>query len=167
MGVETSIIATVAAPPARVIPIVTDLGTYPEWLSLVTEAELVEPVDGEDGPVWSLTLRAKVGPFARSKRLRMARTERSERGAVFTRAEVDGRDHATWRMTTSVAPSPSAGSTDFSNSTDSPDSTDSSNSTVTTELFYDGSLWSGPLEAILRSEAELAEERLGELVRRS
>lgn len=143
---ETSIIASIAAPPEQVTPVVTDLATYPQWLSLVTDATPADPADGDAGPAWSLTLRAKVGPFARSKRLRMVRTEERPDGAVFTRAEVDGRDHATWRMTATVAPAPSAGST------------------VTTELFYDGALWSGPLEAILRAEAELAEERLGELV---
>ncbi len=143
---ETSIIASIAARPEQVTPIVTDLATYPEWLSLVTEAAPAEPAEGDVGPAWSLTLRAKVGPFARSKRLRMVRTEERPDGAVFTRAEVDGRDHATWRMTTTVTAEGDAACT------------------VTTGLFYDGSLWSGPLEAILRSEAELAEERLDELV---
>ena len=45
-----------------------------------------------DEPAWEVELRARVGPFARSKRLRMALTEMvTDRLVVFERAEIDGR----------------------------------------------------------------------------
>ena len=67
-----------------------DLGTYPAWLGLVTAAE----PDGDN--TWVVTLRARLGPLARSKRLRMVRTERSADSVRFERREVDGRDHSEW-----------------------------------------------------------------------
>ena len=53
--------------------VIRDLGTYPKWLEIVHFAEAVDSKDGLQA--WSVELRAKIGPFARSKRLRMVRTQ--------------------------------------------------------------------------------------------
>ncbi len=113
-----------------------DLGTYPAWLTLVTGAE----PDGADA--WLVTLRARLGPLARSKRLRMVRTELLEHSVRFERAETDGRDHAEWVLTASLEP---AG-----------DST----SEVKVHLHYGGALWTAPLEIVLASFEGSAAERL-------
>ena len=58
---------------------VRDLDRYPAWLSIVPRADRQPaPAEGRadaDGhPAWAVELRAKLGPLARSKRLRMVRT---------------------------------------------------------------------------------------------
>lgn len=113
-----------------------DLGTYPEWLTLVTG---VAP-DGPDA--WLVTLRARLGPLARSKRLRMVRTELLEHSVRFERAETDGRDHAAWVLTASLEP------------------TGESTCDVKVHLHYGGALWSAPLEIVLASFEGSAAERL-------
>ncbi len=143
---QTTITADITAPPHHVLEIVSDLATYPRWLSVVSEAAPTEAIDTEPSPIWIITLRAKVGPFARSKRLRMARLGITDTEAVFERAEIDGREHSTWRMVSSVAEGPAG-------------------SLLSMDLSYDGSMWSGPLEAILQSEASDAGPRLSELAR--
>ena len=114
-----------------------DLGTYPEWLTLVTSAE----PDGDD--TWLVTLRARLGPLARSKRLRMVRTELDETSVKFTRAETDGRNHAEWILTAGLEP---IGPT---------------TSEVKVHLHYGGALWSAPLEIVLASFEGSAADRLG------
>ena len=57
-----------------------DLSTYPEWLALVTEAE------PQGDHTWLVTLRARLGPLARSKRLRMVRTQLLDDSVRFERA---------------------------------------------------------------------------------
>lgn len=123
---------TVAAPASRVFPFVARLEAYPAWLPLVHEAIIAE---GGTQPAWEVELRARVGPFARSKRLRMQRTDFvDDRLAVFERAEVDGRQHARWALRAEL--DEHAGAT-----------------TVTMHLAYDGSLWTGGLlEKVLEEE---------------
>lgn len=125
----------VPAPLAEVVPFVVDLGAYPQWMPAVHS---VEP----DGPAgsWNVELRAKVGPFARSKRLRMVRTshESDEGGEtiVFERCEVSGRTHSRWEMTVRLAPRDGA-------------------CHVTIDLHYGGSLWSaGVLDHVLAGAIE-------------
>ena len=60
--------------PERLFGWVDDLAHYPEWLDIVPRATPVEARDGDPGPAWSVDLRGRLGPFARSKRLRMVRT---------------------------------------------------------------------------------------------
>ncbi|HEY6414605.1 MAG TPA: hypothetical protein VIX41_00150, partial [Acidimicrobiales bacterium] len=60
--------------PERLFGWVDDLAHYPEWLDIVPRATPVEAQDGDPGPAWSVDLRGRLGPFARSKRLRMVRT---------------------------------------------------------------------------------------------
>ncbi len=135
--------ASVAAPIERIAEIIGDLGTYPSWLDLVTAATPDEAQSPDDHPSWLVTIRAKVGPFARSKKLRMVRTsvDRSEAGATFRfeRREIDGRNHSGWTLEASVATNGDRGlAVDLG-------------STVIMDLRYDGGLWTAPLEPILGS----------------
>ncbi len=131
----------VPAPPRSVWPHVEMLDRYPPWMRLVHRVEAVDPIDGN--PAWDVELRAKVGPFARSKRLRMARTACSEGSFVrFERAEFDGRDHAEWTLSTTLIGSETG-------------------SVVAAELFYGGDLWTGGvLERVLEQEIRQAKSSL-------
>ena len=125
-------------------PHVSRLEAYPPWLRLVHRAELVTE---EPRPTWDVELRARVGPFARSKRLRMQRVElEPDRGARFERAEVDGRQHAMWALRVELAPS-------------------GEETVLTMHLAYDGKLWTGGvLERVLDDEVRRARVRLVELL---
>lgn len=137
---------TVPAEPALVFPHVADLAAYPAWLPLVHEAE---PIAG-DVPAWRVELRARVGPFARSKQLRMVRTAlEPDRSATFERAELDGREHARWALHAELR-------------ADGPACT-----VVTMHLAYDGGLWTGGiLERVLDEEIRRGSDGLIELVSR-
>ena len=157
--VQQTITADIDALPSRLFPVVADLATYPHWLDLVTK---VDP----DGDAWFVTLRAKVGPFARSKRLRMVRTVHQEPTTVrFERQEQDGRNHSPWVMdatisarTTPAGPSPAGPSP--AGSTSAP----RTGSHVLIVLSYGGRLWSGPLEAVLGSQVSNGVPRLQQYV---
>ncbi|MDH5291812.1 MAG: hypothetical protein OEY41_17595, partial [Acidimicrobiia bacterium] len=102
--------------PDRVYPLVADLTRYPEFLEIVHRVEVA--ADGAEGepPAWLVTLRAKIGPFARSKRLRMVRTVADEgRQARFERAEIDGRSHSAWVLEATIAPRPAGNDNDNDN----------------------------------------------------
>jgi hypothetical protein len=105
------------------------------------------PLAPDDQPVWLVELRARVGPLARSKRLRMQRTVHDEpTRVVFERVETDGREHSMWRLTAEVRPSDTGTHLDV-------------------ELFYGGRLWSGGvLERVLSDSIERGRERLLALV---
>jgi hypothetical protein len=120
------------------------LDRYPAWMSLVHAAQ---PTTSDADPAWSVELRTRVGPLARSKRLRMERTAHEPgRLACFERRELDGRRHAPWMLTARVDPS-------------------GSGSRLTMELSYGGSLWTGGvLQRILDDEIRRGSERLIELV---
>lgn len=131
----------VPADPTTVYPFVVDLGEYQRWLPLVHSVE----TDGD--AAWTVELRAQIGPFARSKQLRMARTESvADRLAVFERAEVDGREHARWALRCELT-NVGAGTL------------------VTMHLSYDGRLWTaGILERVLDEEVRRGRAGLVELV---
>ncbi|MEY4820168.1 MAG: hypothetical protein RL200_880, partial [Actinomycetota bacterium] len=78
---------------SRLFEVIRDLGTYPKWLEIV---HFADAVDSEDElQAWNVELRAKIGPFARSKRLRMVRVQdQSPHLVVFERREKDGKKHA-------------------------------------------------------------------------
>lgn len=116
---------------------VDDLGRYPQWMDLVHGvAELPPTVAG--ARVWDVELRAQVGPFARSKRLRMARTlHEAPHRVVFERSEVDGRHHSVWLLESTVEPA-----------------TDAS-VRLSMSLTYGGNLWAGAvLERVLDDHVE-------------
>ena len=125
--------------------VVSDLTTYPQWLELVHHAEAVDPSpEAPDEVAWSITLRARIGPLARSKRLRMVRTVHDGSRVRFERRELDDRDHSAWIMAAEVAPAEEG----------------PWRSQVTLELCYAGSLWSGLLDGVLQAAADDATDRL-------
>jgi hypothetical protein len=131
-------------PPEAVFAWVDDLARYPAWLPLVTR---VEPDGGSpQRPGWLVDLRGRLGPLARSKRLRMARTA-WEPGtlAVFERDERDGRDHSVWVLRAEVTARPAG-------------------SRLSMDLHYGGRLWGPVLERLLGEEIARAQVRLAELV---
>ena len=113
--------------------LVADLSTYPDWLRLVEVARPLEP--GDDGVrAWSVELRGRIGPLARSKRLRMVRQEvEGGRLVRFDRVELDGRDHAPWRLEASVA-------------------NGDGGALLTMSMYYGGSRFAPVLAPILRDE---------------
>ena len=135
-------------PPAALFGFIEDLGTYPQWLDLVHRAE-PEATDAGAGaddprPAWRVDLRARLGPLARSKRLRMERVEHDpDRGHVrFERSERDGRRHAPWVLTASVDAA-------------------ANGSTLSMHLHYGGKLWTGGvLERVLNEQIQQGRARL-------
>jgi hypothetical protein len=121
---------------------VDDLGRYPRWLDIVPRAVPVEAHAHDVGPAWSVDLRGRLGPFARSKRLRMVRTA-SEPGrhTRFERAEHDGREHSSWVLDATVE---AAGE----------------GSRLTMRLHYGGRLWMPALDRVLHDEIERSRPRL-------
>ncbi len=119
-----------AAAPATVLPFVNDLSRYVEWMPLVHSAVPV----GDS--LWDVELRAKVGVFARSKRLRMRKTVDDGVVIVFERDETDGRRHSPWVLRVTVTPTH-----------------DGSN--VQMDLAYGGNLWTaGVLDRVLAHQVD-------------
>jgi len=132
------VVATLVAPcpPVELFAWVDDLASYPQWLEIVTKAEPI------DGGAWAVDLRGRLGPLARSKRLRMTRTRHVESEAVtFERAELDGRDHSPWVLTADVTPH-------------------ADGSQLQMVLHYGGGLFGPVLERVLRDEIERSRLRL-------
>ena len=123
--------------------VVSDLSTYPRWLDIVPRA------DPDDAGGWTVDLRARLGPFARSKRLRMVRsTAEAPTAVVFEREEHDGRQHSPWILRADVEPADGG-------------------SRLTMHLHYGGSLWGPVLERLLGDTIERSRPRLlEELARR-
>jgi hypothetical protein len=123
---------------------VDDLARYSLWSTLVHRAE----VDATDRAAWHVELRARMGPLARSKRLRMRRTARDPEAhlVVFERSEIDGKRHAPWVLRAQV---------------DEHDGV----STLHMHLHYGGALWTGGvLERVLADQITNGREQLLELV---
>ena len=128
----------VPGPPERAFALVDDLGAYPAWMDLVHDVEEVATTDGRR--TWNVELQAQVGPFARSKRLRMVRTVHDpQRRVVFERGEVDGRRHSSWVLAATLdAPISETGET-----------------RLTMTLTYGGNLWTGAvLQRVLDDHVE-------------
>lgn len=127
---------------------VDDIEDYPAWMSLVHTVERVVSDPASESPAWMVELRAQVGPFARSKRLRMERTELvQDRVAVFERREADGRQHSEWILRADL------------------DVAADGRTVLTMTMSYDGSLWAGPiLERVLDDQVRRGSDRLLALV---
>ena len=141
--------ASLEAPcdPDRLFAFVDDLSRYPSWVDLVHRAE---PVATDE---WQVELRARIGPLARSKRLRMRRTtlDPARRVAVFERHEVDGRKHSPWVLRAEVSGDGGDGGGQAS---------------LRMHLHYGGALWTGGvLERTLADQITNGRERLLQLVR--
>lgn len=142
---KRTIAAQLDASPERVFDVLADLGTYVKWLDLVTRVDPAAPASGDAGPAWIVTLRARVGPLSRSKRLRMVRTHENRPASVrFERTETDGRTHSPWLLNVTI---------DGEGPCD-----------VRVDLNYEGGLWTAPLGGILGSQADDAVPRLQALV---
>lgn len=127
-------------PPSAVFAVVADLTRYPAWLDIVPRAE----PDGDDA--WLVWLRGRLGPLARSKRLRMRRTVCESAVRVrFERDERDGRRHSPWVLEASVEPVPAG-------------------SRLTMRLHYGGSLFGPALERMLGDQIERSRGRLLEVL---
>ena len=133
------------ATPAELFAHVETLDRYPPWMRLIHRVEGVEPDHGR--PAWRVELRARVGPFARSKSLRMVRTVyEAEHLARFERVQDDERDHAEWVLTAWVEEADGG-------------------TRLVTELRYGGKLWgSAILEKVLEDEIKRGKAALSELV---
>lgn len=149
---------TMAGPASSVFELVDDLSSYPEWMALVHDVEPVDAAVGEqvggDSAVWEVELQAQVGPFARSKRLRMQRTEHVPSSRVrFERVEIDGREHAPWVLAAVLAPV-------LAESTGDPQLVE-----LTMTLTYGGNLWTGAvLQRVLDDHVEQGAQALKALV---
>jgi hypothetical protein len=133
------------ATAADVFAHVATLERYPPWMRLVHR---VDPLETDQGrPAWRVQLRARVGPFARSKQLRMVRTVFDPPHHVrFDRIQDDDRDHAEWVLTATV------------------DEVEGG-ATLVTDLRYSGSLWGEAiLQRILDDEIRRGKDALRGLV---
>ncbi len=101
MDVHASVDANVTA--EQLFFKISDLSTYPDWLDIVHSVEVLSDVD--PARAWQVELRARVGPFARSKRLRMVRTIcEPSRAVVFERQENVGKQHSAWILRVAIDP---------------------------------------------------------------
>lgn len=137
---DISLEAKMDAAPAAVLAEVADLPGYPEWHGMVKR---VEP----DGDGWLVDLGAKMGPFTRTKRVRMVRAagEDEAQGQVrFVRQERERDDHGGWELACVVEPAEGEGPC-----------------TLRFRMLYDGSSpLIGMLEPMLRSEVDKSSDRL-------
>ena len=136
--------------PERAFALVDDLSAYPMWMDLVHEVHVVPATD--DQRTWDVELRAQVGPFARSKRLRMVRTvHEPARRVVFEREEIDGRRHSSWILSATLNPVSISVSNPVSNS----ESSDVDHTRLVMRLTYGGNLWTGAvLQRVLDDHVE-------------
>ena len=146
MIVDVTAVLDAPCSPEQLFEWVADLGRYPQWLDIVPRAVPAAGGDG-DAPAWTVDLRGRLGPFARSKRLRMVRTRFDEPKAVaFERRELDGRSHSPWLLEAKVADGANGGSR------------------LTMRLHYGGGLWGPLVERLLTDEIEHSKPRLLELL---
>lgn len=132
---------TLDAAPAHVFAEVADLGTYPHWLGIV-HAAVSEPSGDDAAPAWSVEIGARLGPFRRTKRVRMVRVACDAPTAVrFQRMEGDGREHSAWVLRAELC---AAGT----------------GTELTMHLHYGGSAWLPGLDLVLGQEVRRAGARL-------
>jgi hypothetical protein len=125
---------------AQLAEVVQDLTTYPRWLGIVTRVEpLATP--GGAAPAFLVDLTGRIGPLARSKRLRMEETAREPDHSRFERAEDDGRQHSPWILDVRMHDALPG-------------------SALAMDLHYGGGLFGPVLERVLRDEIEQAKPRL-------
>lgn len=149
-GVDVTASMDAPCSPDRLFAEVESLDEYPAWMPLAHRVEPVagDAVDGGRGPAWSVELRAQVGPLARSKRLRMVRSEHDPvtRRVVFERSELDGRRHSPWVLRAEVTATTGGARLEM-------------------RLHYGGGLWTGGLlERVLTDQISAGRERLCERV---
>jgi len=138
--VDITLEAALDAAPSAVLAEVADLPSYPAWHGMVKRVQA-------DGDGWLVDLGARLGPFTRTKRVRMVRAEddASDPGQVrFVRAEQDRADYGDWEMLAIVDPATGDGPC-----------------TLRFRLRAEGSSkLIGMLEPLLRAETEKSADRL-------
>lgn len=152
-GVDVTATLAADVPIDALFEVVADLGTYPEWLDIVGRAEPLDPATGADGTAedaaWSVDLKGQVGPFRRSKRLRMVRASFDDPDATgrasvrFERRELDGRSHSDWVLSAELSTPAGDGAPE-----------------LRMRLHYGGNLWVPLLDRILTDEIERSRPRL-------
>lgn len=146
MGVDLTATLTAAAGTDALFAAVEDLGRYPDWLDIVPRAVPAPALEGDPGPAWHVDLRGQVGPFRRSKRLRMVRTRHDRpRSVRFERREEPGRQHSPWILDADIRPL-------------------GDGAELTMRLHYGGSLWLPLLDRLLTDEITRSRPRLASLV---
>lgn len=130
---------TTSASPERVRSEIRDLGGYPRWAGLVRSATPSSTDDGSDA--WQVELGARLGPWRRSKRLRMVRTLDDDRAVRFERCELDGRPHSPWIMSARID-----------------DTADRTRLKMTLE--YGGTLWVPLLDRLMNEAVSSSRRRL-------
>lgn len=150
----------VGCSPEDLFAYVSVLDAYPRWLSIVTSVDALDGTDGDGRPVWSVELRAKIGPLARSKRLRMVRTHLVTPGTDkggdgrwsvrFERVETDGRSHSPWVLDAEIEKVE--------------DLDGGGGSRLSMELHYGGTLLGPVIQRMLTDEIDEAKDRLAHLV---
>ena len=141
MDVTASLDAPV--PPARLFAFVDELTDYPQWMPLAHTVSSAGQ-DAEGRPMWNVELRARVGPLARSKRLRMVRSvhDAASGHVRFERQEDDGRRHSPWVLDGHVVAADAG-------------------SRLEMNLHYGGALWTGGvLERVLAEQIIAGREQL-------
>ncbi len=132
--------------PDRLFGLVEELTGYPRWMPLAHRVST--PTGGADRLAWDVELRARLGPFARSKRLRMVRTVHDAATAHvrYERTENDGRSHSPWVLDATVVDH-------------------AGGCRLEMRLHYGGALWTGGvMEKVLADQIVAGRERLLELV---
>ena len=134
--------------PSAIYPFVCDLVQYPQWMGLVHSA-VHDPM--ATGPMaWIVELRGKIGPFARSKRLRMQQVVTDSPHHVrFERSENDGQQHGQWVLEVKIA--------DLGTEL-------VPKSSLKMTLHYGGRLFSSVVERALQDEIDMSKKRLLDLV---
>ena len=135
---------TLPVPPSAVRPHVADLTAYPRWLDLVSRVRPTESATDETGPAWFVDLRGRVGPLARSKRLRMVRVLDDVHHLRFERREVSGRRASPWQLDVQLA--------------------GEETTELTMHLAYGGRWWGPVIERVLRDAVAEAKPELRRLV---
>ena len=124
---------------------ISELKNYEAWLEMVHSVNSISDVSSTsyDLDTWIVELRARLGPFARSKRLRMVRKIcEAPNCVVFERAENDGRSHSAWVLSATVSETEKG-------------------SSLQMNLHYSGSLFTGGLlERALADQIEQGREKL-------
>jgi hypothetical protein len=124
---------------------ISDLKNYESWLEMVHSVKPFSHVasTSHELDAWIVELRARLGPFARSKRLRMVQKIcEAPYCVVFERAENDGRSHSAWVLSATVSPTDNG-------------------SSLQMNLHYSGSLFTGGLlERALADQIEQGREKL-------
>jgi hypothetical protein len=139
--VDVNLGAKIDAPPAAVLAEIEDLPSYPEWHGMVKR---VVP----DGNGWLVDLGAKMGPFSKSKRVRLERAPAEDGDAPglvrFVRVELDRDDYGRWELQGTVDPPTGEGPC-----------------TLRFRLLYDGtSPLASMLEPFLKAETHRSADRL-------